>query len=389
MSVTSPSTTPSPDGRTRLSLLVDDAARQLDICNACRYCEGVCAVFPALSRRTVLDAGDISQLANLCHDCRACYDACMYTAPHEFDLNIPAVLTAVRLEDYRNYVWPARVPRLLRGWTGLFAGAVASAALFVGIAAGYAGWPAIVAAHDTAASPYLLIPDGVLIGLMLAAAAYSLLIGALAARSYWKATDGGDVTVPPSAVLKATWYALTLRYLRGGGVNCYYPQDDEPSPARRYLHILVVAGFGLCVLSTTAAAFLQDILGFQPPYGWLSVPVIAGTIGGVGLLTGCVGLLLIKARSSRVTSIAQMTVKDYGLLTALTFLALSGLAVLLTRDTAAFGIVLLIHLAAVILSFASAPYSKFVHVVFRFAALVRDNAEQLPAPRSRPSVQNV
>jgi citrate/tricarballylate utilization protein len=53
--------------------------------------------------------------------------------------------------------------------------------------------------------------------------------------------------------------------------------------------------------------------------------------------------------------------------------------VLLTRDTAAFGIILLIHLAAVILSFASAPYSKFVHVVFRFAALIRDNAEQLPA----------
>jgi citrate/tricarballylate utilization protein len=341
MSVTNPSATPSdsatpsPDGRARLSLLVGDATRQLSICNSCRYCEGLCAVFPALSRRTVLDAGDVSQLANLCHDCRACYDACMYTAPHEFDLNIPAVLTAVRLEDYQRYVWPARVPRLLRGWTGLFAGAVASAALFVGIAAGNAGWSAIVAAHDTAASPYLLIPDGVLIGLMLAAVAYSLVIGALAARRYWQATNGGDAAVRPADVLKATWYALTLRYLRGGG-------------------------------------------GQQPPYAWLSAPVISGTIGGIGLLAGCVGLLLLKARSSQVTSIAQMTVKDYGLLTALTFLALTGLAVLLTRDTPAFGVILLIHLAAVILSFASAPYSKFVHVVFRFAALIRDNAEQLP-----------
>jgi citrate/tricarballylate utilization protein len=384
MSVTNPSTpsgsaTPSPDGRPRLSLLVGDATRQLNICNSCRYCEGLCAVFPALSRRTVLNAGDVSQLANLCHDCRACYDACMYTAPHEFDLNIPAVLTAVRLEDYQQYVWPARVPRLLRGWTGLFAGAVAAAALFVGIAAGYAGWPAVVAAHDTAASPYLLIPDGVLVGLMLAAIAYSLVIGALAARRYWQATGGGDAAVRPADVVKATWYALTLRYLRGGGVDCYYPEDDKPSPARRYLHILVVAGFGLCIVSTIAAAVLQDILGEQPPYAWLSAPVITGTIGGIGLLVGCVGLLLLKARSSQVTSIAQMTVKDYGLLTALTFLALTGLAVLLTRDTPAFGIILLIHLASVILSFASAPYSKFVHVVFRFAALVRDNAEQLPA----------
>jgi citrate/tricarballylate utilization protein len=219
----------------------------------------------------------------------------------------------------------------------------------------------------------------VLVGLMLAAIAYSLLIGALAARSYWAATGSRNVPVRPADVLRATWYALTLRYLRGGGVDCYYPEDDQPSPARRYLHLLTVAGFGLCVVSTAAAAVLQDILGEQPPYAWVSAPVISGTIGGIGLLAGCVGLLLLKARSSRVTSIAQMTVKDYGLLTALTFLALSGLAVLLTRDTAAFGIILLIHLAAVILSFASAPYSKFVHAVFRFAALVRDNAEQLPA----------
>jgi citrate/tricarballylate utilization protein len=101
MSVTSSAATPSPEGRTRLSLLVDEATRQLDICNACRYCEGLCAVFPALSRRTVLSAGDVSQLANLCHDCRACYDACMYTAPHEFDLNVPAVLTEVQLADYQ------------------------------------------------------------------------------------------------------------------------------------------------------------------------------------------------------------------------------------------------------------------------------------------------
>ena len=32
--------------------LLAEAERQLDICNACRYCEGYCAVFPALERRT-------------------------------------------------------------------------------------------------------------------------------------------------------------------------------------------------------------------------------------------------------------------------------------------------------------------------------------------------
>ena len=64
-----------------LADLLTEANRQLTICNACRYCEGYCAVFPALERRSVLREGDLALLANLCHDCRACYQACMYTPP--------------------------------------------------------------------------------------------------------------------------------------------------------------------------------------------------------------------------------------------------------------------------------------------------------------------
>lgn len=68
-------------GTTSLDLLVEEANRQLNICNACRYCEGLCAVFPALERRSLLSEADVTQLSNLCHDCRACYDACMYAPP--------------------------------------------------------------------------------------------------------------------------------------------------------------------------------------------------------------------------------------------------------------------------------------------------------------------
>jgi citrate/tricarballylate utilization protein len=104
--------------------------------------------------------------------------------------------------------------------------------------------------------------------------------------------------------------------------------------------------------------------------------VLAGTIGGVSLVTGCAGLIGLKHHSSPVTSFAAMTVKDYGLLVALGFLALTGLATLLTRDTPAGQLVLLIHLSAVVESFAMAPYSKFIHVVFRSLALVRDHLER-------------
>ena len=106
--------------------------------------------------------------------------------------------------------------------------------------------------------------------------------------------------------------------------------------------------------------------------------MISGTVGGVGIALGTVGLLRLKMRSSKVTGGQEMTIKDYGLLSALAFLALSGLAALLTRDTGAFGLVFLVHLAAICLTFAAAPYKQVsaVHVVFRFLALgVRDNLE--------------
>src|ERR1700683_509658 len=108
----------SPERRQHVMSMPDDlfaeAQRQLNICNSCRYCEGYCAVFPALERRTVLEIGDITQLASLCHDCRACYHACMYAPPHEFAVDPPTVLTAVRLASYRPYLPPAAWPR--PGW---------------------------------------------------------------------------------------------------------------------------------------------------------------------------------------------------------------------------------------------------------------------------------
>ena len=35
-----------------------EVARVMQICNACRYCEGFCAVFPAMTRRLEFPAAD-------------------------------------------------------------------------------------------------------------------------------------------------------------------------------------------------------------------------------------------------------------------------------------------------------------------------------------------
>jgi ferredoxin len=69
-----------------------EVARQLQICNGCRYCEGFCAVFPAMTRRLEFNAADVHYLANLCHNCGACLHACQYAPPHEFAINVPQAM---------------------------------------------------------------------------------------------------------------------------------------------------------------------------------------------------------------------------------------------------------------------------------------------------------
>jgi len=97
-----------------------EARRQIGICNACRYCEGYCDMFPAVFRERVVADGDLTQLANLCHNCRACYHSCQYTAPHEFDLNLPRVLAELRAETRPvcslRWVAQAAPERLAGGW---------------------------------------------------------------------------------------------------------------------------------------------------------------------------------------------------------------------------------------------------------------------------------
>src|ERR1700761_947726 len=114
--------------------LFAEAERQLNICNSCRYCEGYCPVWPALERRTQLQATDLTHLASLCHDCGDCLTACMYSPPHEFGVDPPRVFAQVRADTYERYVWPARRPAVLRGRRGPLAAGAGVCVLLVVLA---------------------------------------------------------------------------------------------------------------------------------------------------------------------------------------------------------------------------------------------------------------
>src|SRR5687768_5357704 len=103
--------------------------RVMQICNACRYCEGFCAVFPAMTRRLEFGKVDVNYLANLCHNCGACLHACQYAPPHEFAVNVPQAMAKVRMETYTEYAWPPALGALYKR-----NGLTLSLALCVGLA---------------------------------------------------------------------------------------------------------------------------------------------------------------------------------------------------------------------------------------------------------------
>ena len=62
---------------------------------------------------------------------------------------------------------------------------------------------------------------------------------------------------------------------------------------------------------------------------------------------------------------------DVAFIAMLFLTSLTGMALLLLRETAAMGPLLALHLGVVFALFITMPYGKFVHGIYRFVALVR------------------
>ena len=363
---------------TRLEILVEEAQRVLAICNACRYCEGYCAVFPALERRLAFAESDVHYLANLCHNCGSCLYACQYAPPHEFRLNFPKLLAKVRGESYRKYAWPAPLARAFDR-NGLVVSLVtaASLAFLFAFTAWYADPVRFLSAwSDAQGSFYAVLPHSVMAGVFAAVFGFALLsLGASFVR-FWGDTGepvGGFASpVPLSA---ATWDAAGLRYLDGGGEGCTYP-DEKPSFARRNFHHLTFHGFMLCFAATVVGTIYHYVFGWKAPYPFYSLPVILGTLGGIGLLVGPAGLAALKYRRDPHLGDRAQTGMDLAFLALLWLSALTGLALMLLRETRAMGVLLALHLGVVMAIFLTLPYGKFVHALYRFAALVRFHIER-------------
>jgi citrate/tricarballylate utilization protein len=164
--------------------------------------------------------------------------------------------------------------------------------------------------------------------------------------------------------------AGSLRYLDGGGVGCMN-EDERPTDNRRLYHHLTFYGFMLCFAATSVATVYHYIVGREAPYYWYDLPVILGTVGGIGLLIGPVGLLIAKRKRDSVVQDEVRLGMDVAFIAMLFLTSLTGLLLLFLRETPAMGMLLAVHLGVVFSLFITMPYSKMVHGLYRFTALVR------------------
>lgn len=341
------------------------------ICNACRYCEGLCAVFPALERLREASPADLHHLANLCHACGACHFACPFAPPHDFDLHVPDTFARIRTESWRAYaLLPAPAGAVVLTVAAAF---LATSALLVAVLLAR-GPEVLFIAHTGPGAFYRVLSHEAMVTLFGLAFLWGFGLPLLAALRFWRAVR------PSGPVSLAAWGAalrdaLILRNLDGGGAGC--PDGtDAPRDRRRLFHHLTFYGFLLCFLATSVATLYHYLLGRIAPYPWWDLPVVAGTLGGLGLVVGPLGLVLQRRRRlSELRDSADPAGDDaFSLLLAL--VAASGLLLLALRATAAMPLLLVVHLGLVLALFLVLPWTRFSHAPFRFAALLREAVER-------------
>jgi citrate/tricarballylate utilization protein len=344
-----------------------EVARVLQICNACRYCEGFCAVFPAMTRRLEFSPGDAHYLANLCHNCGACLHACQYAPPHDFAVNVPRAMARVRRDTYAGYAWPAAFGAAYqRNGLVLSLALAAGLALFLVLAVLAKGslWHAPLAGDF-----YQVFPHDLMVALFAPVFGFAVLALGIGVRNFWRSQAPDAAS--GAAVAEATHDVLKLRYLGGGHGDGCNNEDDAFSNARRRAHHLTFYGFLLCFAATSVATVYHYAFGWVAPYAFTAAPKVLGIVGGVMLTLGTAGLWRLNRRRHPLQGDPAQSTMDRGFIGLLFLTAVTGLLLTALRHTGALALLLSVHLGVVMALFVTLPYGKFAHGVYRSAALLK------------------
>jgi len=360
-----------------LSDSVLEVSRQMMICNSCRYCEGFCAVFPAMTRRLEFGSSDVHFLANLCHNCGACLHACQYAPPHEFRINVPRAMAQVRKETYTAYAWPKQLGLLYKNNGLLIAMALSvGLTLFLQMTANFlSGANALTL---DLSNFYSIYPHNTLVSLFLPIFAFVVFSLFMGVRHFL--SDIGEATskvnAPVVAIAEATENAASLKYLGGGHGDGCNNEDDAFTLYRKYFHHLTFYGFLLCFCATSVATLYHYLFGWEAPYAWSSLPKVLGLSGGLFLAIGCIGLFYLNLKRHPLHGDPTQKQMDIGFIFLLFMTSTTGLLLAGSHATTTMPLLLSLHLGVVMALFITLPYGKFAHGVFRLAALIRFQTER-------------
>lgn len=344
-----------------------DALQSCIICNSCRYCEGLCAVFPAMEKRREFSLKDIDYFANLCHQCSECFYDCQYAPPHEFNVSIPQQFAAIRKQSYQKYAIFGFLGRLFDK-NALITSILMVIALVIGfiLASGFEG--------SERGNFFAVVPYDYMVSVFMVVGAVSFI--ALCGGFVRFAREIGLKGVNLAVIWQSVKDTLTLRYL-GGHENegCTYPGTAR-SNVRKAFHHLSAYGFLFCFIATNLGAIYTHFLGLNAPYDMSQAPKFFGFIGGIMLCVGSAGLLALKFIADKALIDKQSVSMDYALIIMLFLSAFSGLLLMAMKDSSLLALTLYFHLSTVLVFFVMIPYSKFVHIFYRFIALLKHNAEE-------------
>ncbi len=186
---------------------------------------------------------------------------------------------------------------------------------------------------------------------------------------FWRDVRGEAHRPTAADFARALGDVLTLRHLQDGGVDCT-SAEEQRTPFRRWFHHCTFYGFLLCFASTSVAAFYHTVFGWPAPYPYGSLPVLLGMAGGAGLLIGPAGLLMLRGRRDPALGDPDQRGMDESFIALLFVISLTGFLLLAFRERAVMSGLLAVHLGAVLALFVTLPYGKFVHGIYRTAALV-------------------
>ena len=357
----------------QLDELTREGARVMAVCNACRYCEQYCPAFQAMEQRLTFASADLNYLANLCHGCGECLYACQYAPPHEFAINVPKTFAQLRVRSYEHYAWPAPLAGAFRRQSVLTALVLAAALIGVLLAATAATNGDALLNSGRGGDFYAVVPHAAMVTLFGSAGLFAVTALAIGVARCWRDIHATAMPAnrdrPGAGVWRTLRDVLTLEHLHVSGQPCVTGPEVR-TPWRRWFHQATFYGFALCFASTSVAA-LYHFAGFPAPYAYTSLPVLLGTAGGIGLLIGPLGLLAQRSHRDADLTDAASERLDRSFIVQLLLTGLTGLLLLGLRQQPWMGVLLIVHLGFVLTLFLTLPYGKFVHGLYRAAALLK------------------